>query len=128
MANPVTRLVQWLRAGYPEGVPGEDYVALFGILHRDLTEDEVTEIAVALHRSVREPSDQLPLEDIRAAIRQVAHERPSEKDIERVATRLAAFGWPLNSPAGVAASPAPAGAMTGVEQIPDLPQEERATG
>ena len=31
------RVLQWLRAGYPEGVPQQDYVALLGILRRTLT-------------------------------------------------------------------------------------------
>ncbi|HEY5484993.1 MAG TPA: DUF3349 domain-containing protein, partial [Propionibacteriaceae bacterium] len=33
----MTRVVGWLRAGYPDGVPQQDYVALLGILHRQLT-------------------------------------------------------------------------------------------
>lgn len=72
--NPFTRLLGWLRGGYPQGVPQSDYVALFGILHRDLTETEV---------------------EIAAGIRRVAMEKPSEEDIARVAGRLASAGWPL---------------------------------
>lgn len=41
----LSRVVTWLRAGYPDGVPEHDYVALFGILHRALTEQEVDDIA-----------------------------------------------------------------------------------
>ena len=38
------RVVGWLRAGYPEGVPQQDYVALLGILQRALTPTEVERV------------------------------------------------------------------------------------
>ena len=41
----MARVVGWLRAGYPDGVPQQDYVALLGILHRQLTDDEIITIA-----------------------------------------------------------------------------------
>ena len=31
------RLVNWLRAGRPEGIAQGDYIALMGVLHRKLT-------------------------------------------------------------------------------------------
>lgn len=93
--NPFTRLLGWLRGGYPQGVPQSDYVALFGILHRDLTETEVTEIAVALRKDRGVPDSEISREEIAAGIRRVAMEKPSEEDIARVAGRLAAGGWPL---------------------------------
>nr|BFE70941.1 hypothetical protein GCM10020092_042420 [Actinoplanes digitatis] len=46
--NFMTRAVEWLRAGYPAGIPRQDYVALLGVLRRRMTEDEVRQIAVDL--------------------------------------------------------------------------------
>ncbi|AKT50380.1 DUF3349 domain-containing protein [Arsenicicoccus sp. oral taxon 190] len=91
--NPFARLLGWLRAGYPDGVPQSDYIALLGILHRDLTETEVTDLAVAL-RAERGDAD-IDRDAITARIRQMILERPSEQDVTRVASRLAAGGWPL---------------------------------
>ena len=44
MALPpfLNRIVDWLRAGYPEGVPEHDYIPLFALLGSQLTNDEVT--------------------------------------------------------------------------------------
>ena len=59
------RAIDWLRAGYPAGMPEQDYVALLGVLHRSLTEDEVASIAQELagpcragapHHRVRHPA------------------------------------------------------------------------
>ena len=47
MALPpfLTKIVDWLRAGYPEGVPDVDYIPLFALLGSQLTNEEVTAIA-----------------------------------------------------------------------------------
>ena len=39
MALPpfLTRIIDWLRAGYPEGVPEHDYIPLFALLGSQLT-------------------------------------------------------------------------------------------
>src|SRR5690606_38979127 len=44
----IGRVVTWLRAGYPEGVPTGDYVALLGVLRRRLREEEIQEIVERL--------------------------------------------------------------------------------
>lgn len=94
----LARVVAWLRAGYPQGVPQTDYVALFAVLHRDLTEYEVVLIAEEL---VRERTDrEITRAEIEAAVRRMARERPGPDDIARVASHLAAGGWPLASPWG----------------------------
>ena len=48
MANFIGRIVEWINAGYPEGVPGPDRVPLFALLKRRLTDDEVKTVAKAL--------------------------------------------------------------------------------
>lgn len=90
--NIVQRVLAWLRAGYPEGVPQQDYVALFGVLHRALTPTEVESLAQRLAEG-----DTVPVgrDDIENLIRRTVHEEPSDADVRRVAGRLAAGGWPL---------------------------------
>ena len=40
MATVLQSIVDYLRAGYPEGVPEQDYVPLFALLRRKLSDDE----------------------------------------------------------------------------------------
>ncbi|WP_019925744.1 DUF3349 domain-containing protein [Nocardia sp. BMG111209] len=88
-------ILRWLRAGYPHGVPSEDYVALFAILHRRLTEAEVEEVVAQLTAADPEKIDEAA---IGAAITELAHEQPGDDDVARVASKLAAGGWPLAHP------------------------------
>lgn len=90
----VNRIVGWMRAGYPEGVPNGDYVALLGILHRRLTDTEVDEIAGEL-AAVADKDNPVTESDIRSMITDKVYERASKKDVARVSAQLAAGGWPL---------------------------------
>lgn len=92
MNRYLSSIVNWLRAGYPEGVPSTDYVPLLALLRRRLSDDEVKTVAWELQR--REGFDQI---DIGVAITQVTDELPSVDDVERVRHRLAANGWPLDN-------------------------------
>ena len=96
MALPsfLARIVGWLRAGYPDGVPGHDYIPLVALLGRQLTNDEMTLIAGELAFSSSPES----AEEIRNAIAAVTRATVSESDIARVRSRLAAGGWPLAMP------------------------------
>ncbi|MCW2894823.1 MAG: hypothetical protein QOH87_3559 [Trebonia sp.] len=96
MALPplLNRIVDWLRAGYPEGVPEHDYIPLFALLGSQLTNDEVTLIANELAFSVDPGSS----EAIKKAIGAVTHTSVSDADIARVRSHLAAGGWPLAKP------------------------------
>ena len=89
----LARIVAWINAGYPEGVPGPDRVPLFALLKRRLTDDEVKAVAQALID--RGDFDHV---DIGVLITQLTDELPSSEDIERVRARLAATGWPLDDP------------------------------
>jgi len=82
-----------LRAGYPEGIPPTDTFAVLALLTRRLSNDEV--IAVARELMQRGDFDDI---DIGVAITQITDELPSLDDFERVRTRLAAKGWPLDEP------------------------------
>jgi hypothetical protein len=99
MALPtfLTDIIGWLRAGYPEGVPERDYIPLFALLGRHLTDDEVREVAGELATS----GDAHSARAIHAAINAVTNSHPHDSDIARVRARLAAGGWPLARPGSI---------------------------
>jgi Protein of unknown function (DUF3349) len=86
-------VVSWLRAGYPEGIPTTDTFAVLALLTRRLSNDEVKLVANELMQ--RDGFDKI---DIGVLISKLIDELPSPADIERVRTRLAAKGWPLDDP------------------------------
>jgi hypothetical protein len=89
----LAKIVAWITAGYPEGVPGPDRVPLFALLKPRLSEDEVKTVA-------RELIDRGEFDrvDIGVLITQLTDELPAPDDVERVRARLAAGGWPLDDP------------------------------
>lgn len=87
----VGSVLNWVRAGYPEGVPGCDYVPLFALLGSQLTDEEVSEIADELALT----GDADSLQAMKKAIAAATSEPPTESDISRVRAHLAAGGWPL---------------------------------
>ena len=93
MNNFISKIVNWITSGYPEGVPGPDRVPLFALMRQRLTEDEVK--AVAKELMDRGEFDQV---DIGVLITQITDELPAPADIERVRNRLSAKGWPLDDP------------------------------
>jgi hypothetical protein len=96
MALPpvLNKIVEWLRAGYPEGVPTVDYIPLFALLGSQLTNAEVNEIAEELAKE----TDPQSKEAIKHAIADVTDHKPNDADVNRVRARLAAGGWPLAKP------------------------------
>ena len=97
-SNFMVRATDWLRAGYPTGVPRQDYVALLGLLSRKLTEDEVHKIAQELADQSQRTSDPISTQDIEDMINESVLQQPSAEDVARVSARLAAGGWPLADP------------------------------
>jgi hypothetical protein len=97
-SNFLTRAVDWLRAGYPTGVPRQDYVALLGILRRKLTEEEIKKIATALADTSIGSDDPISAEDIENMISDHILQNATPEDVVRVSARLAAGGWPLVDP------------------------------
>jgi hypothetical protein len=89
----LAKIVAWINAGYPEGVPGPDRVPLMSLLNRRLSNDEVK--AVARELIDRGEFDHV---DIGVLITQTTDELPRPEDVERVRERLAARGWPLDDP------------------------------
>jgi hypothetical protein len=97
-SNFLVRTVEWLRAGYPTGVPRQDYVALLGLLRRKLTDDEVHRIAKDLADQAQETSDPITVQDVEQMINDSVLQEASAEDVTRVSARLAAGGWPLADP------------------------------
>lgn len=95
--NPLAKIVDWLRAGYPEGVPQGDYVALLGILHRSLTDEEVDGIVAALVEGPEGADGEIDADEVREAIKRRVHEEPTDEDIERVLERIDT-GWRRSYP------------------------------
>ncbi|MDT5006129.1 MAG: hypothetical protein QOJ24_3305 [Mycobacterium sp.] len=89
----LTKIVAWITAGYPDGVPGPDRVPLFALMRQRLTEDEVK--AVTKELTNRGEFDHV---DIGVLITQLTDGLPTPADVERVRARLAAKGWPLDDP------------------------------
>ena len=98
MALPplLSKIVDWLRAGYPEGVPDVDYIPLFALLGSQLSEADVHAIAQELENESNPES----ADAIMKAIASVTDHQASDADVARVRSRLAAGGWPLAKPEG----------------------------
>gem|GEM_PF-624703 len=86
-------VVSWLRAGYPTGVPANDYLPILALLSRRLTKDEVLLVARQL-MGMPEPD----FADIGAEIMLITDEVPAPADVERVREKLLTHGWPLDDP------------------------------
>jgi hypothetical protein len=86
----LSAIVDFLRVGYPEGVPQQDYIPLLALLRRQLSDEEVREV-VATCLTEGNPAP----ESIDRAISGITNEPPLQSDVARVASRLAAAGWPL---------------------------------
>jgi Protein of unknown function (DUF3349) len=94
----LVRAVDWLRAGYPTGVPRQDYVALLGLLRRKLTDEEIHKIAQDLADQSVLAGDPISTADIEQMINDSVLQQASADEVARVSSRLAAGGWPLVDP------------------------------
>lgn len=91
-------VLDWLRAGYPEGIPPQDYAPILGVLQRRLTSEEIRAIAAGLAEQSTRSDDPITRDDIESMIEETVHQRPLPADVSRVSARLAAGGWPLADP------------------------------
>ena len=94
----LVRALEWLRAGYPAGVPRQDYVALLGLLRRKLTDQEVRDIAQDLADIAQASEQPITRGDIERMITDAVLQEASDQDVNRVSAHLAAGGWPLAGP------------------------------
>ena len=96
--NVAVRVLHWLEAGYPNGIPRQDRFPLIALLGTRLTEDQTRQIA----RELTTPGaletrgdDAITSDEIEELIQRQTRESPSAEDVTRVSARLAAAGWPL---------------------------------
>ena len=99
LTNLLTSILNWLRAGYPEGVPGPDRVPLLALLRATpLTEEQIKEIVgnlTAAH-SPAVSDGGIAVDEIEHFITDVTHHDAGPENVRRVAAKLAAAGWPLS--------------------------------
>src|SRR3954470_14966535 len=91
-------ILRWLRAGYPEGVPGSDRVPLLALLRATpLTEDQVKEVVRNLTDASAGVSahGEITRDEIAEFISDVTQHDAGPENVARVAAKLAAAGWPL---------------------------------
>ncbi len=88
----ITSVVEWLRTGYPEGVPEQDFVPLLALLERRLSHEEAEQITDKL---IRDGDLPITKADIAVLITKVTNEMPAERDINRVRAHLVEGGWPI---------------------------------
>lgn len=91
MPRMLHAVIDWLRRGYPDGVPESDYIPLVALLRRRLTDEEIEQIAGEVLNS---PDHRLDPVDIQVMITKVTDEMPSDTDVQRVLSRLDPPGWP----------------------------------
>ena len=91
-------ILNWLRGGYPDGVPGADRVPLLALLRSTpLTEDQIKEVVrnLTADESPALADGKIDKNEIEVFIRDVTNHDADPDDIKRVAAKLAAAGWPL---------------------------------
>ena len=91
----VSSVVDWLRAGYPGGVPGPDRVPLLALLvATPLTDDEIRHVVRRLTADPNVNADHvIDRDEIAKFVEGVAHHDAGPEDIQRIADKLAAAGW-----------------------------------
>lgn len=94
----LSSILNWLRAGYPEGVPGPDRVPLLALLRATpLTDDQVKEVVrnLTADGSTAIVDGEIDEDEIAAFISDVTDHDAGPENVKRVAAKLAAAGWPL---------------------------------
>jgi hypothetical protein len=87
-------VIRWLQVGYPEGVPGPDRLALLALLRSTpLTDDQVKQVVDSIDEEVDD--GEVDRDVIADFISDVTHYDAGPENVARVASKLAAAGWPL---------------------------------
>ena len=98
-------MIGWLQVGYPEGVPGPDRVPLLALLRSTpLSEEQITEVVDSIDEEAEE--GKVDRDVIADFISDMTHYDAGPENIQRVAGRLAAAGWPLAGTSGAGIDPA----------------------
>jgi hypothetical protein len=91
LADRVSRIVAFVRAGYPAGMPRTGYVPLLALSRRRVSNDEITTITSELIARRHWPISNV---DVGVEITRITQEMPSSEDVARVQRRLDAIGSP----------------------------------
>jgi hypothetical protein len=84
LSEVVDKVLRWLHEGYPDGVPYTDYIPLFALLDKRLTEDEIEDFAQRLE-GLSDADTARVIEDARA--RRGEH-HPADAEVARVQARM----------------------------------------
>jgi hypothetical protein len=96
--NVAVRVLSWLEAGYPDGIPRQDRFPLIALLRRRLTDEQTRQIVhdlTAPGALETRGDDPITQDEITELISRELREAPQADDVSRVSARLAAAGWPL---------------------------------
>jgi endonuclease III len=96
----ISRIINWLRIGYLDGVPGPDRVPVLELLRSTpLTDEQVKEVVRNITATGSEAlaDSQIATDEIASFISDVTHHDAGPENVQRVAAKLAADGWPLVS-------------------------------
>jgi len=94
LADRVSGVIAFLRAGYPNWSPAAGYVPLLALLRRRVSDDEI----IAIARRLIARRQLMDAADVGVEITRITDELPSADDIARVQHRLEAVGRPDESP------------------------------
>ncbi|WP_226346298.1 DUF3349 domain-containing protein [Agilicoccus flavus] len=92
MPNRLQRVVDWLRAGYPQGIPEADYIPLFALLRRRLSDEEARQLAAGLVEKGLITPDKL---DVAVGYLRITDELAGDDELARVVDHLRAYGWEI---------------------------------
>lgn len=96
--SPITRILNWLKSGYPEGIPQRDVPSVLLVLRRSLSDADVESIADNLAlQSISNGSEPVTAAQIREMVRNHAFQSATPEDLRRVSAVLAHGGWPLST-------------------------------
>ena len=99
--SPVAKILNWLKAGYPEGIPEHDIPSVLLVLQRNLSDGEIETIADDLAlQSVSRDLQPVTADHIREMVREHALQSATADDLHRVSAVLARGGWPLATELG----------------------------
>jgi hypothetical protein len=93
VSDVIAKIVSFLRAGYPQGVPATDTFALLALLRRRLSDEEVVQVATQL---TKHGDLSIQATDIRVMITKITDQMPSPDEVERVKQYLESRGRPIN--------------------------------
>lgn len=85
------RFIEWLRVGYPAGVPDGDAGAIMYVLKQDLREEDIDRIAatiVAKQDAHRDQGKPITEQEIHRYIETTMSQTPTEDDLARVRAKL----------------------------------------